>query len=64
MDGVNNWSNGSMPALFQGTVLRPREPRILNLDPPPHLRGTLQAQNLAFLRTLNRRHLELHPGEA
>ena len=64
VDGVNNWSNGFMPALFQGTLLRPREPRILNLDAPPHLRGSLQAQNLQFLQTLNRRHLERHAGES
>jgi Protein of unknown function (DUF1501) len=64
VDGVLNWSNGFMPPLFQGTVLRPQEPRILNLDPPSHLKGELQAQNLDLLRTLNRRHLELHPGEA
>ncbi len=64
VDGVNNWSNGFMPPLFQGTVLRPQEPRILNLDAPPHLRGDLQSQNLALLQTLNRRHLEEHPGEA
>ena len=30
-------------------MLRSREPRILNLDPPPHLKGTLQQQNLEFL---------------
>ncbi len=64
VDGVSNWSNGFMPPLFQGTVLRPQEPRILNLEAPPHLRGTVQAQNLEFLRELNRRHLETHPGEA
>ena len=64
VDGVLNWSNGFMPPLFQGTVLRAQEPRILNLDPPPHLKGSLQAQNLDLLRTLNRRHLDLHPGEA
>lgn len=64
VDGVLNWSNGFMPPLFQGTVLRAQEPRILNLDPPPHLKGALQAQNLGLLGTLNRRHLELHPGEA
>ncbi len=64
VDGVLNWSNGFMPPLFQGTVLRAQEPRILNLDPPPHLKGSLQAQNLDLLRTLNHRHLELHPGEA
>ena len=52
VDGVSNWSNGFMPPLFQGTVLRPQEPRILNLELPPHLRGDLQEQNLAFLREL------------
>lgn len=64
VDGVSNWSNGFMPPLFQGTVLRPREPRILNLEPPAHLAGTVQAQNLDLLRELNRRHLEERPGEA
>ena len=63
VDGVNNWSNGFMPSLFQGTVLRPREPRILNLDAPSHLRGKLQQQNLSLLQTLNRKHLRKHPGE-
>ncbi len=64
VDGVNNWSNGFLPSLFQGTVLRPREPRILNLDAPPHLRGGLQEQTLGFLQELNRQHLDRHPGEA
>jgi hypothetical protein len=64
VDGVSNWSNGFMPPLFQGTVLRAKEPRILNLNPPPHLKGSLQEQNLDLLAALNRRHLELHPGEA
>jgi hypothetical protein len=64
VDGTLNWSSGFMPPLYQGTVLRPREPRILNLDPPPQLRGQLQQQNLAFLQELNRRHQRLRPGEA
>lgn len=64
VDGARNWSNGWMPPLFQGTVVRAQEPRILNLDPPPHLRGELQRQNLGFLEKLNREHLKRHPGEA
>jgi hypothetical protein len=64
VDGTHNWECGFMPPLYQGTVLRPQEPRILNLDPPPHLRGELQRQNLDFLADLNRRHLSQHPGEA
>ena len=64
VDGVRNWSNGWMPPLFQGTIVRAQEPRILNLEPPPHLRGELQTQNLAFLDWLNREHLARHPGES
>jgi hypothetical protein len=64
VDGVNNWSSGFMPPLFQGTVLRPKEPRILNLDAPPHLQGNPQEQNLAFLQALNKRHARKYPDEA
>jgi Protein of unknown function (DUF1501) len=64
VDGVRNWSNGWLPPLYQGTVIRPKEPRILNLDPPDHLRGLPQQQNLGLLAELNRFHLERHPGEA
>lgn len=64
VDGVTNWSNGFMPAMFQGTVLRPREPRILNLQPPAHLVGKFQQQNLELLNQLNKDYLAAHPGEA
>ncbi len=63
VDGVHNWTNGWMPPLYQGTVLRPTEPRILNLQPPAHLQGKLQSQNLAFLNQLNQKHLQRLPGE-
>ncbi|MFO0946287.1 MAG: DUF1501 domain-containing protein [Planctomycetota bacterium] len=64
VDGVRNWSNGWLPPLYQGTVVRAQEPRILNLDAPPNLRGEVQRQNLEFLRQLNERHYQSHPGEA
>jgi hypothetical protein len=64
VEGTANWSSGFLPPLFQGTVLRAQEPRIVNLEPPAHLKGDLQRQNLALLDQLNRRHLALHPGEA
>lgn len=60
---TEHWSNGWLPAAFQGTVARPREPRILNLDPPPHLKGAPQAKLLDYLNELNRDHLANHPGE-
>ncbi len=61
--GVDNWSNGWLPSLYQGTVVRAQEPRILNLDPPAHQRGPAQTDYLAYLEGLNRAHLQQHPGE-
>ena len=61
--GVENWTNGWLPSLYQGTVVRPREPRILNLDAPPHLQGAAQQRYLSLVEQLNRGHLERHPGE-
>ena len=63
VEGVYNWSNGFLPSLFQGTVARPSEPRIANLDPPPHMQGKPQERFLAFLDQLNREHLAERPGE-
>jgi Protein of unknown function (DUF1501) len=63
VDGAMNWSSGFMPPLFQGTLLRTGEPRIVNLDPPARLKGTAQQQNLALLEQLNHRHREQHLGE-
>lgn len=56
--GVENWSNGFLPSVYQGTVVRSREPRILNLVPPPHLRGQTQEAALDYLEALNRRHMQ------
>ncbi|VTS01324.1 DUF1501 domain-containing protein [Tuwongella immobilis] len=61
--GGENWTNGWLPSIYQGTMARPTEPRILNLDPPPHLRGTPQERQLDLLKTLNQKHLQQHPGE-
>ncbi len=58
-----NWSNGWLPSIFQGTVVRPTEPRLLNLDPAPHLRGVPQERQLELLGELNRAHRAEHPGE-
>ncbi|MEY3458794.1 MAG: hypothetical protein RL215_1951 [Planctomycetota bacterium] len=62
--GVENWQNGWLPSVFQGTVVRPQEPRILNLDPPAQLVGTPQSQMLRLIADLNARHLSRYPGES
>lgn len=58
-----HFTNGWLPSLFQGTLIRPTEPRILNLDPPPSLAGTPQARQLELLKVFNEEHLAQHPGE-
>ena len=63
VEGVYNWSNGWLPSLFQGTVARPSEPRIPNLDPPTFMRGNTQRRFLDYLNVLNREHLAARPNE-
>jgi hypothetical protein len=62
--GVDNFSNGWLPSLYQGTVIRPKEPRILNLDPPMSLKGDAQARYLNFVQRLNQEHAAARPGES
>lgn len=61
--GSPYWSNGFLPSIYQGTVVRDRDPRILNLDPPSALRGKPQREGLDLLRNLNETHMETHPDE-
>jgi hypothetical protein len=63
VDGVHNWTNGFLPSLYQGTVLRAKEPRIFNLNAPAHLKGDVQRNYLDFLSQLNQAHLAKRPGE-
>lgn len=60
--GVENWSQGFLPSIYQGTVIRPREPRILNLSPPAHLQGSRQRRLLDYLTHSNQAHLGRFPG--
>jgi hypothetical protein len=61
--GVENWSHGWLPSIYQGTVIRPTEPRILDLTPPAHLKGKAQKRALEFLEQLNARHIANRPGQ-
>ncbi|MFT5192771.1 MAG: hypothetical protein ACI9DF_001851 [Verrucomicrobiales bacterium] len=58
-----NWTNGRLPSIYQGTMVRPVEPRIFNLDAPLHLQGQPQRAQLKLLEKLNHEHLAEHPGE-
>ena len=61
--GGENWNQGKLPSIYQGTLVRPTEPRIFNLDAPQHLRGPVQEAQLRLLGALNQQHLTSHPGE-
>jgi hypothetical protein len=58
-----NWTAGWLPGIYQGTMVRNAEPRILNLDPPEYLAGAGQTAQLQLLRQLNQQHLAKHPAE-
>lgn len=57
--GAANWSNGYLPAEFQGTPLRPEGSPILDLSPPEGVSRERQRKNLDLLGTLNRDHLAM-----
>src|SRR5690606_37110175 len=61
--GAENWQNGFLPSVYQGTVVRPQEPRLLDLSPAAHLQGAPQERSLKCLDELNRRHLSQRPGQ-
>ena len=61
--GAANWSNGFLPAHYQGTPLRPKGLPILDLQPPAGITAEHQRLNLDLLSDLNRGHLERHAGK-
>lgn len=56
--GGSNWSNGFLPADFQGTPLRPEGSPILDLTPPQGVTRQRQRANLDLLAKLNAKHKE------
>ena len=62
--GSRNWSNGFLPAHYQGTRLRSTGSPILDLNAPSHKTRRHQRETLDELAFLNRRHMEKHPSHA
>jgi hypothetical protein len=60
--GAANWSNGFLPAHFQGTPLRAKGSPILDLEPAPGITREHQRANLDLLAQLNAGHAAQHPG--
>ena len=59
--GAANWSNGFLPAYYQGTALRPTGSPILDLEPADRKPREMQRANLDLLATLNADHQRQHP---
>ena len=59
--GSRNWSNGFLPAHYQGTRLRPTGSPILDLQSPAHKTRQHHRQALDELAFLNQRHARKHP---
>jgi Protein of unknown function (DUF1501) len=57
------WDSCHLPSIYQGTLVRDKEPRIANLIPPKHMSGKSQQRQLDLLRKLNHKHLNQHVGE-
>ncbi len=56
-NGAAVWSNGYLPAAYQGTLLRPNGTPIINLDRPTGVSVEQQRNELDALAWLNARHL-------
>ena len=62
--GAANWSNGFLPAIHQGTPLRPTGSPVLDMAPPPGVTPERQRATLDLLNTLNNKHQQRHPAHA
>jgi len=62
--GPANWTNGFLPAHYQGTRLRSTGSPILDLNPPKYKSREHQRKALDQLAMLNAQHAEQHPEHA
>jgi hypothetical protein len=60
--GAPNWSNGYMPAAYQGTVFRTSDPPILNLKPSQKIERSTQRLEIDLINQWNREHAESRVG--
>ncbi len=62
--GPANWTNGFLPAYYQGTRLRSKGSPILDLNPPKFKSRSHQRKALDMLAKLNADHAARHPEHA
>ena len=59
---INNWGNGFLPAVFQGTAFNAAKP-LENLARPEAIGSEADRATRDFLKRLNERHLKRFPGD-
>ncbi|MBU6303541.1 MAG: DUF1501 domain-containing protein [Verrucomicrobia bacterium] len=59
--GTANWSNGFLPAAFQGTRFRHEGEPVFNLQPPAPFASSQRA-TLDLIQRFNQSHRDAHPG--
>ncbi|MBP88343.1 MAG: hypothetical protein CMJ64_16775 [Planctomycetaceae bacterium] len=64
VNGAAVWSNGYLPAAYQGTLLRHEGAPILNLRRAEGVSTAQQRREFDALAWLNRKHLETRPGDS
>jgi hypothetical protein len=64
VNGAMNWSNGFMPASYQGVPFRTGATPIAYLNPPAGVSDAQQRARLELLNKWNRQHLAENPGES
>ena len=64
ISGAKNWNSGYMPAVYQGTVLRPQGEPILDLAVPPGMTMREQRRLLDVLREQNEAHLRARADDS
>ncbi|HWE02190.1 MAG TPA: DUF1501 domain-containing protein [Tepidisphaeraceae bacterium] len=62
ISGAKNWSNGYMPASYQGVILRSAGDPILDLEPPAGMTDPMQRRLLDTLKDFNADHEVSHEG--
>lgn len=60
---VNNWGNGFLPAVMQGTPMNALKP-VYNLQRPDGIPKSTDAATKDFLHWMNEKHLEKFPGDS
>ena len=61
--GPNHWNSAFLPAVFQGTPFNADKP-IPNLTTPTRVTPGAERSTRDFLKILNDRHLQKHPGDS